>query len=162
MLYENYSERVHMSRTHELASEFQPYERVPNILRFSFNKLFITCIYPNVRNGRFVNAYSWLDISFGHISCKMVSFLTTYHHIATHAELRRCVRENRDVAVKLITSTWLLGVVAIGSFVNKVRNSEYIFKLLFFQNLRHLSWNEVLCIYCARKSVFFFLVSSFF
>ena len=58
MNVKNYSERVHMARTHELASESQPYERVPNILRFSFNNHFITCIYPKVRNGRFVNAYS--------------------------------------------------------------------------------------------------------
>ena len=59
MNVENYSERVHIARTHELASESQPYERVPNCLRFSFSNLFITCIYPKVRNGRFVNAYSW-------------------------------------------------------------------------------------------------------
>ena len=59
MNVENYSERVHMARTHELASESHPNERVPNILRFSFNNLFITCIYPKERNGRFVNAYSW-------------------------------------------------------------------------------------------------------
>ena len=49
MNVENYSERVHIARTHELASESQPYERVPNCLRFSFNNLFITCIYPKVR-----------------------------------------------------------------------------------------------------------------
>ena len=35
-----YSERVHMARTHELASASPPYERVPNILRYSFNNLF--------------------------------------------------------------------------------------------------------------------------
>ena len=35
-----YSELVHMARTHELASASQPYERVPNILRYSFNNLF--------------------------------------------------------------------------------------------------------------------------
>ena len=29
-----------------------------------------------------------IDISFGHISYKMVSVLATYHHIATHAGLR--------------------------------------------------------------------------
>ena len=52
MNVENYSERVHMVRTHELASESHPNERVPNILRFSFNN-------PKERNGRFVNAYSW-------------------------------------------------------------------------------------------------------
>ena len=39
MNVENYSERVHIARTHELASESQPYERVPNCLRFSFNNL---------------------------------------------------------------------------------------------------------------------------
>ena len=39
-----YSERVHMARMHELASASPPYERVPNILRFSFNNLFI--VYP--------------------------------------------------------------------------------------------------------------------
>ena len=43
MNVENYSERDHMARTYELASESQPYERV----------------YPKVRNGRFVNAYTW-------------------------------------------------------------------------------------------------------
>ena len=32
MNVENYSERVHIARTHELASESQPYERVPNCL----------------------------------------------------------------------------------------------------------------------------------
>ena len=111
MNVENYSERVHIARTHELASESQPYERVPNCLRFSFSNLFITCIYPKVRNGRFVNLCLFLaspvliDISFGHISCKMVSVLATYHHIATHAGLRLSVRENFDVAVKLMTST---------------------------------------------------------
>ena len=49
MNVENYSERVYIARTHELASEShmnQPYERVPNCLRFSFSNLFITCIYP--------------------------------------------------------------------------------------------------------------------
>ena len=35
MNVKNYSEPVHMARTHELARETQPYERVPNILRFS-------------------------------------------------------------------------------------------------------------------------------
>ena len=33
-----------MARMHELASASQPYERVPNILRYTFNNLFI--IYP--------------------------------------------------------------------------------------------------------------------
>ena len=55
MNVENYSERVHMARTHGLASESQSYERAPNILLFPFNNLFITCIYPKVR----INAYSW-------------------------------------------------------------------------------------------------------
>ena len=61
MNVENYSERVHIARTHELASEAQLYERAPNFLRFSVNNLFITCIYMylNARNGRFVNANSW-------------------------------------------------------------------------------------------------------
>ena len=36
------SERVHMARMHELASASPPYERVPNILRYTFNNLFIT------------------------------------------------------------------------------------------------------------------------
>ena len=44
-----YSERVHMARTHELASASPPYERVPNILRFSYNNLFI--VYPLISNG---------------------------------------------------------------------------------------------------------------
>ena len=35
-----YSERVHMARMHELASASPPYERVPNILRYTFNNLF--------------------------------------------------------------------------------------------------------------------------
>ena len=56
-----YSERVHMARTHELASASPPYERVPNILRYSFSNLFI--IYPLISNGGggggFSNAYSW-------------------------------------------------------------------------------------------------------
>ena len=39
-----YSERVHMARMHEFASASPPYERVPNILRYTFNNLFI--IYP--------------------------------------------------------------------------------------------------------------------
>ena len=33
-----------MARMHELASASPPYERVPNILRYTFNNLFI--IYP--------------------------------------------------------------------------------------------------------------------
>ena len=104
MNVENYSERVHMARTHELASESQPYERAPNILRFSFNNFFITCTQWKVCKCLFLASPVLIVISFGHISCKKVSFLTTYHHIATHTELRLCVRENRDVAVKL-TST---------------------------------------------------------
>ena len=47
-----YSERVHMARMHELASASPPYERVPNILRYTFNKLFI--IYP-------LNSYFTID-----------------------------------------------------------------------------------------------------
>ena len=39
-----YSEQVHMARMHELASASPQYERVPNILRYTFNNLFI--IYP--------------------------------------------------------------------------------------------------------------------
>ena len=39
-----YSERVHIARMHELASASPPYELVPNILRYTFNNLFI--IYP--------------------------------------------------------------------------------------------------------------------
>ena len=52
-----YSERVHMARTHELASASPPYERVPNILRYSFNYPFI--MYPLISNGGISNAYSW-------------------------------------------------------------------------------------------------------
>ena len=51
-----YSERVHMARTHELASASPPYERVPNILRYSFNNLFI--IYPVISNGGILTAFS--------------------------------------------------------------------------------------------------------
>ena len=47
-----YSERVHMARMHELASASPPYERVPNILRYTFNNLFI--IYP-------LNSYFTID-----------------------------------------------------------------------------------------------------
>ena len=46
-----------MARTHELASASPPYERVPIILRYSFNNLFI--IYPLISNGGISNAYSW-------------------------------------------------------------------------------------------------------
>ena len=52
-----YSERVHMARTHELASASPPYERVPNILQYSFNSLFI--IYHLISNGGISNACSW-------------------------------------------------------------------------------------------------------
>ena len=52
-----YSERVHMARTHELASASPPYEQFPNSLRYSFNNLFI--IYPLISNGEISNAYSW-------------------------------------------------------------------------------------------------------
>ena len=45
-----YSERVHIARTHELASTYPPYERVPNILRYSFNNLFI--IIPSNKQWR--------------------------------------------------------------------------------------------------------------
>ena len=51
-----YSERVHMARTHELASASPPYEPVPNIFRYSFNNLFT--IYPLISNGGISNAYS--------------------------------------------------------------------------------------------------------
>ena len=44
-----YSERVHMAR---LASASPPYERVPNILRCTFNNLFV--IYP-------LNGYFTID-----------------------------------------------------------------------------------------------------
>ena len=46
-----------MARTHELANASPPYERVPNILRYSFNNLFI--IHPLINNGEISNAYSW-------------------------------------------------------------------------------------------------------
>ena len=46
-----------MARTHELVSASSPYELVPNILRYSFNNLFI--IYPFISNGEISNAYSW-------------------------------------------------------------------------------------------------------
>ena len=39
-----YSERVHMARMDELAIASPPYERVPNVFRYTFNNLFI--IYP--------------------------------------------------------------------------------------------------------------------
>ena len=52
-----YSEQVHMSRTHELGSASPPFERVPNIIRYSSNNLFI--IYPLIINGGVSNAYSW-------------------------------------------------------------------------------------------------------
>ena len=45
-----YSEQVHMARL--LASASPPYERVPNILRYTFNNLFI--IYP-------LNSYFTID-----------------------------------------------------------------------------------------------------
>ena len=41
-----------MARMHELASASPPYERVPNILRYTFNNLFI--IYP-------INGYFTID-----------------------------------------------------------------------------------------------------
>ena len=47
-----YPERVHMARMHELASASPPYERVPNILRYTFNNHFI--IYP-------LNGYFTID-----------------------------------------------------------------------------------------------------
>ena len=47
-----YSERVQLARMHELASASPPYERVPNILRYTFNNLFI--IYP-------LNGYFTID-----------------------------------------------------------------------------------------------------
>ena len=77
MNVENYSERVHIARTHELASEWKVCK----------------CL--------FLTSPVLIDISFGHISCKMVSVLATYHHIATHAGLRLSVRENFDVDVTL-------------------------------------------------------------
>ena len=46
-----------MARTHKLASASLPYERVPNILRYSFNNLFI--IYPLISNGGISTAYCW-------------------------------------------------------------------------------------------------------
>ena len=52
-----YSERVHMARMHELASASPPYERVPNILRYTgtFNNLFI--IYPYTGHFTIDNAF---------------------------------------------------------------------------------------------------------
>ena len=46
-----------MARTHELASASPLYERVQNILRYSFNNLFI--IYPLISNGVISTAYPW-------------------------------------------------------------------------------------------------------
>ena len=77
-----YSERVHMARTHELASASPPYERVPNILRYSFNNLFI--IYPSMIS----NAYSWHLRAWLTFNLATVSFLMTDHHITTQAKLR--------------------------------------------------------------------------
>ena len=78
-----YSERVHMARTHELASASPPYERVSNILRYLFNNLFI--IYPLISNEGISNAYSWhlqawSTLNFATIYVA-VSFLTTVRHI---------------------------------------------------------------------------------
>ena len=36
-----YSELVHMAETHSQARASSPYELVPNILRYSFNNLYI-------------------------------------------------------------------------------------------------------------------------
>ena len=47
-----YSERVHMARMDELAIASPPYERVPNVFRYTFNNLFI--IYP-------LNGYLTID-----------------------------------------------------------------------------------------------------
>ena len=47
-----YSERVHIPRMHELGGASPPYERVPNILRYAFNDIFI--IYP-------LNGYLTID-----------------------------------------------------------------------------------------------------
>ena len=74
-----------------------------------------------------------IDISFGHISCKKVSFVTTFHHIATHAELRLCVRENRVVSAccKVSNNPGKSDVVVTGvvfSFYHKILPVHFLGK----------------------------------
>ena len=77
-----YSERVHMARMHELASASPPYELVPNILRYTFNNLFI--LYP-------LNGYFTIDSA---------PFYNIQDHRAFHFAL---------VNVKIIISSALAG-----------------------------------------------------
>ena len=60
-----------MARTHELASASPPYERVSNILRYSFNNVFI--IYPLISNGGISNVYSWHLLA-----CSTLNLATIY------------------------------------------------------------------------------------
>ena len=71
------AERVHMARTHELASASPPYEPVPNILRYSFNNLFYYKPFIMQWNGficLFLAPPGLIYISFGHILCKKYRF----------------------------------------------------------------------------------------
>ena len=74
MNVENYSEQV--VRTHVLSSESHPYERVPKILRFSFNNPYYNIISTRwkVCKCLFLAFLVLKKISFGHIRVKMYRF----------------------------------------------------------------------------------------
>ena len=86
-------------------SHMNEFQIVYDFHSVTFSLHVYTLKYAKVCKCLFLASPVLIDISFGHISCKMVSVLATYHHIATHAGLRLSVRENFDVAVKLMTST---------------------------------------------------------
>ena len=70
-----YSERVHMARMHELASASPPYERVPNILLYTLNNLFI--IYPlndhiTIDNASIYNIQGHLAFHFAIFNVKTI------------------------------------------------------------------------------------------
>ena len=89
-----YSEQVHMAKMHKLASASLPYEQVPNILRYTFNNLFI--IYP--LNGNFTidsapiyNIQDHLAFHFALVNVKTI-ISSTFAGYSAHPKLRPLAR----------------------------------------------------------------------
>ena len=67
-----YSELVHMTELHSQARAFSPYERVPNILRYTFNNLYLQIV----------------KIQREHMDNRVRSYFPKGGHSATETELK--------------------------------------------------------------------------
>ena len=84
-----------MARMHELASASPPYERVPNILRYTFNNLFI--IYPlnsyfNIDKASIYRIQDHLSFHFAIVNVKTI--------ISSALEGYSCSREAPPISAK--------------------------------------------------------------